>query len=35
MKWLKDVSYKHDKPGGPTNGIKELVSSNKVELEEF
>jgi hypothetical protein len=35
MKWLKGVSYKHDKPGGPTNRIKELVSSSKVEFEEF
>jgi hypothetical protein len=35
MKRLKVVSYQHDKPGGPTNRINELVSSNKVELEEF
>jgi hypothetical protein len=35
MKWLKGASYKHDKPGGPTNGINEIVSSSEVELEEF
>jgi len=35
MKWLKGVSYKHDKPGNPTNRINEFVSSSKVKLEEF
>jgi hypothetical protein len=35
MKWLKGLSYKHDKPVSPTSRINEFVSSNKVELEEF
>jgi hypothetical protein len=35
MKWFKGVLYNHEKSGGPTNRINGIVSSSKVEFEEF